>query len=131
MTDFDDIRPYRDDEVHAVLHRVIAEPEFLSAIARFLFSNQSPFLLNLLKPIIRVALQLRTRRVYSVRAFQEIVESYMAKMIRKTTDGLSVSGLRIFCTATCIALRSRWSGWKNRSLPLSTALREALAATWP
>lgn len=93
MTDFDDIRPYRDDEVHEVLNRVIAEPEFLSAIAHFLFSTQSPFLLKLLRPVIRLALQLRTRRVYSVRAFQEIVESYMAKMIHKTTDGLSVSGL--------------------------------------
>jgi len=37
MTNFDDIRPYHDDEVEAVINRVVNDKEFRLAIARLQF----------------------------------------------------------------------------------------------
>lgn len=93
MTDFDDIRPYRDDEVSAVLARVLADDEFIAAITRFRFPGMPSILFGLLKPIVRLGLKIKTRNVCHVRAFQEIVEAYMAHMIKSTTTALTVSGL--------------------------------------
>ena len=36
MSEFESIRPYRDDEVQAVLQRLTADRGFLSVLARFL-----------------------------------------------------------------------------------------------
>ena len=35
MVDFESIRPYRDDEVAAVLDRLLADPAFLQTLLRF------------------------------------------------------------------------------------------------
>lgn len=43
-TRFDDIRPYRDDEVRAVLHQVLADDELYSALTGFLLGNQPQWL---------------------------------------------------------------------------------------
>ena len=94
IQDFDDIRPYRDDEVRAVLRRVIDDPECLSAIVNFQFGGWPPVLQQrLLAPALRWLLRAGTCRVASVRAFQQVVERYMARMIKTTTTGLTVSGL--------------------------------------
>ncbi len=93
MIDFDDIRPYRDDEVSDVLARVLADDEFLSAIIRFRFSVCPTWCMPVVKPLLRAILKMKTRHVKTVRNFQEIVESYMAHMIGSTTTGLTVSGL--------------------------------------
>lgn len=92
--DFDDIRPYRDDEVQSVLRRVIADPECLSAIVNFRFA-QWPMAVRqyVLQPVLGWLLRLGARRITSVRAFQQLVERYMAHMIKTTTEGLTVSGL--------------------------------------
>lgn len=97
MTDtdsrFDDIRPYRDDEVPAVLARVLADPELLGALARFRFPSLPVWAIRWLKPLVRCLLQYKTRSVRDVRSFQAVVESYMQHMINSTTTSLTVSGL--------------------------------------
>lgn len=90
---FDDIRPYRDDEVPAVLARVVADPELLGALARFRFPSLPVWLLDLLKPLVRLVLQRKTRSVHDVRSFQAVIENYMQQMINSTTTALTVSGL--------------------------------------
>lgn len=37
MTDFDDIRPYHDDEVRPVLDRILNDPELADAVAKLKF----------------------------------------------------------------------------------------------
>lgn len=92
-TRFDDIRPYRDDEVRTVLHQVLADDELYSALTGFLLGNQPEWLKKLARPLIRWKLKHDTRRINSVRDFQMLVECYMQRMIESTTSRLSVSGL--------------------------------------
>jgi 1-acyl-sn-glycerol-3-phosphate acyltransferase len=90
---FDDIRPYRDDEVRGVLDRVIGDAEFVRALTRFRFPWAPAWLLILISPLIRVLVRCQTRAVQDVAGFQEVIESYMRHMIEKTTTEFSVSGL--------------------------------------
>ncbi len=92
-TRFDDIRPYRDSEVPAVLARVLADPELLGALARFRFPALPGWALAGLKPVVAWLLRRQTRSVVDVKSFQAVVEHYMKQMIDSTTTALTVSGL--------------------------------------
>jgi hypothetical protein len=97
MNQFDDIRPYRDIEVPAVLSRLIADNEFID----LLLSRRIPLLMKLapwlLKPIARPLLKRNLRRltadVQTVSDFQDHVKVGLQKSLDKTTDGYSFGGL--------------------------------------
>ncbi len=94
MTDpFADIRPYRDDEVAAVLARLLDDREFLDAIATFRLGALAGVLPALWRPLVRFALRREVRGVNDVASMQEVIESYMDRMIEQSTRGFSVSGL--------------------------------------
>ncbi|WP_444888193.1 1-acyl-sn-glycerol-3-phosphate acyltransferase [Microbulbifer sp. JMSA008] len=89
---FEDMRPYRDDEVRAVLDRLIADPEMSHAVAHFLI----PKLARLEGPLawlVRQFLRFEFRKVHDVRGVQAIVEKYIDKVVSRTTSGLTISGL--------------------------------------
>ncbi|HQQ63965.1 MAG TPA: 1-acyl-sn-glycerol-3-phosphate acyltransferase [Pseudomonadales bacterium] len=90
---FEDIRPYHDDEARPVLDRVLADQEFLSAIARFRFPSLPAWLMPCLKPLVRFALSRETRDVRDVKSFQAVVAKYMRHMISSTTTAFTQSGL--------------------------------------
>ena len=94
---FDDIRPYRDEEVPTVLARILADAEFIDALVRFRFPSFPAALLKIFRPVlnglVRWQLKKQTRDVYDVKSFQAIVEAYMQRMITSTSTGLTVSGL--------------------------------------
>ncbi|HSC76390.1 MAG TPA: 1-acyl-sn-glycerol-3-phosphate acyltransferase [Pseudomonadales bacterium] len=90
---FDDIRPYRDEEVPAVLARVLADKEFLAALVRFQFPSLPSALLKIFNPFASWQLKKQTRAVHDVKSFQAIIETYMQRMIASTSTGLTVSGL--------------------------------------
>ena len=92
-TEFDDIRPYHDDEVHPTLDRILADPELIDAVARLKFPRLNSWAGGLLRPLVKRALVKQLAGVNSVRGFQDVVEKYMARMIRNTTSALTVSGL--------------------------------------
>ncbi len=92
-TEFDDIRPYHDDEVRPTLDRILADPELIDAVTRLKFPRLNPWAGGLLRPLVKRALVKQLAGVNSVRGFQEVVEKYMARMIHSTTSGLTVSGL--------------------------------------
>ena len=94
MTDpFADIRPYRDDEVAAVLARLLNNPEFLSAMASLRLGRLASIAPSLVRPLVRFMLALEVRDVADVRGMQVIIERYMERMIERATGGFSVSGL--------------------------------------
>lgn len=93
VSPFDDIRPYRDEEVSAVLARVLNSPELITALLRFRFPALPAWALNIFKPVLRWQLQRQTRGVQDVKGFQAIIEAYMQRMINSTTTALTVSGL--------------------------------------
>ncbi len=90
---FADIRPYRDDEIPAVLSRLLGEPEFLQAIARLRLGRLAGLLPALVQPVARCLLRRELRGVNDVAAVQGIIKRYMDRMIDASTAGFSVSGL--------------------------------------
>jgi hypothetical protein len=93
MSDFDDIRPYNDDEVRPTLLRLLNNSEFIDAIVRIKYPSVSRLMAPLVRSLARVALQKEIRNLDSVESFQAKMEGYMAKNLRDTTHRLSVSGL--------------------------------------
>ena len=94
MNLFDDIRPYRDIEVPAVLSRLIADNEFID----LLLSRRIPRLMKLapwlLKPIARPLLKRSLRKltadVQTVADFQDHVKVGLQNSLDKTTDGYAL-----------------------------------------
>jgi 1-acyl-sn-glycerol-3-phosphate acyltransferase len=94
LTDpFADIRPYHDDEVGAVLSRLLADPEFLDAIASFRLGRIAALAPGLARPVVRYGLSRQLRSVRTVQDVQLVIKGYVEKMIADTTTGFSVSGL--------------------------------------
>jgi len=97
MNEFDDIRPYWDSEVPAVLARLIADPEFID----LLLSRRAPTMMRLLpwlfKPIARSLLRRSLRKltadVNTVEDFQRHMKVGLQNVLDKTTDGYSFGGL--------------------------------------
>ena len=93
MTEFDDIRPYRDDEVRPTLNRLLADQEFIDAVVRLKFPKMRAWLGWLLKPLVRSKLTQQLSGIQDVQGFQSVVEKYMAEMMETCVKDLTVSGL--------------------------------------
>ncbi len=93
MSEFDDIRPYNDDEVKPTLERLLNDVEFLDTVA----SLKLPGWLKSIRPLVRPLVKRRLRRevsgVNSIFAFQQRIEYYMGQMLEKTITHLTISGL--------------------------------------
>ncbi len=93
MNEFDDIRPYNDGEVPAVIARLIADPEFID----LLLSRKAPVLSKLcpwlLRPFARRELRKRTSDMHTVNDLQLYISVALAKVLDETTDGYSFGGL--------------------------------------
>ena len=93
MDQFDSIRPYNDDEVAAVLQRLLADTDFLSMITQYRFPTASRYIDWLLRPITAWKLRKEIRKVHSVAALQQRIEAYVEHSISQVTDGISFSGI--------------------------------------
>lgn len=93
MNEFDDIRPYRDDEVRPTITRMLADPELADAVTRLKFPKLHRGLGWLLKPLVRMKLGQQLAGIDDVKGFQQVVEKYMAGMIGTRVKELTVSGL--------------------------------------
>lgn len=93
MDQFQDIRPYHDDEVRPVIDTLLSNSEFVSSIASFAL----PKLYRWLPPVARA---LTSRKlagqlagVDTVKSMQSVIAAYMDQMIEKTTSKLTHSGI--------------------------------------
>jgi len=93
MTEFDDIRPYHDDEVRPTLDRILADPELSDAVARLKFPKLNAWLGWLLKPLVKSKLTQELAGVNDVRGFQDVVAKYMGSTLDATTKSVTTSGL--------------------------------------
>lgn len=93
MTEFDDIRPYNDDEVRSTLDRILADAEFVDVITRLKFPRLSRFLGGLLRPLVKRVMVRQVLGVDTIVAFQHIVEKYLEASLAKTTTAITCSGL--------------------------------------
>ncbi|MFT6791892.1 MAG: 1-acyl-sn-glycerol-3-phosphate acyltransferase [Cellvibrionaceae bacterium] len=92
MTQFDDIRPYCDDEVRPTVERLLGDDEFIDIIIRFLCPKLPRYLSGFCRPIIRYFLDRKLRNVQTVNDLQRYIESYIRRMLNETTLGLTISG---------------------------------------
>ena len=93
MDKFKDIRPYLDDEIRPVLDSLLNDREFILSVARFYYPRITrlvPFLVCLLA---KNRLQSQVKGVNSVATMQDVIATYMDKMIEDTTTELTHSGL--------------------------------------
>lgn len=93
MTNFDDIRPYRDEEVRPTLDRLVSDNEFVGAVTRLRFPTAHRFFGWLLEPLVRSKLSSQLGGINDIRGFQSVVEQYMTSMMEKRVGKLTVSGL--------------------------------------
>jgi len=100
MPEFDDIRPYLDEEVPAVVSRLARDPVLIRAAASF----AAPTLSRWIGPVIQAWIGFRLRRllapVATVTDFQRLLARAFAWMIQATTDGFTVSGVEHIDPAT-------------------------------
>jgi len=90
---FAEIRPYRDDELTAVVQRLLHSREFLDVIARWRFGALARLLPWLLRPVVRGFLAWEMRNVTDVRSMQMVIKAYMDRMIGRSSSGFTSSGL--------------------------------------
>jgi 1-acyl-sn-glycerol-3-phosphate acyltransferase len=90
--EFDDIRPYRDEEMHAVIARLLDNRGFLDALVGFRFPRAGRLVPAAMRWLVARYLAQRTGRMDTVDAFQSSLESLFDHMIEATTDGFGWSG---------------------------------------
>lgn len=90
---FADIRPYNDSEVRSVIDRLLGHPQLLSMLARLRAPRLARLFGRALHPIVRSALRRQLGSVETVRDFQSRIETYVRRMVERSTDGFKVSGL--------------------------------------
>ena len=89
---FDSLRPYRDDEVVAVLDRLAHDREFLNLIGRY----RLPWLMRhmpcMARFLTRIGLQKRMQGTVTIADFQQHIADYMNDMIAKTVTCFETEG---------------------------------------
>jgi hypothetical protein len=96
MGEFDAIRPYDDDEVPAVLARLLGDPALLDILTQFRFPRAAGTLGWALKPLIAHRLRREFTGVSNVATLQDKVEHYVDKTIDRATDGVTYTGVEQF-----------------------------------
>ena len=93
MSQFDDIRPYNDNEVRPTINRLLNDPEFIATLCQLKFPKAPRWLRDTMNPLVRRYLFRQTAKMANVYDLQVVVEQYVKRMINSTIDELTVSGL--------------------------------------
>ena len=93
MEKFKSIRPYQDSEIRPVVDQLIRDPEFLESIANFYFPKLTRLFPGLIKMAASHKLKRQVRGVTDVKSMQDVIATYMDKMILDTTTNLTHSGM--------------------------------------
>ncbi len=91
--DFDDIRPYNDDEFAAIFARLIAAREFVDTLGSMKFPRLYRVLPWLLRPLIRKTMARAFAGVASVGDFQALMDKQLRKLLARDNSQLTVRGL--------------------------------------
>lgn len=93
MTDISDIEPYSDQDVPQVINRLIEDDEFIKAIGQLKFKGWFTPLSLILRPRIRSFLRAKAKAIQTIQDFQLAVAPQLAKVLSRTTETFTVSGL--------------------------------------
>jgi hypothetical protein len=90
---FDDIRPYRDDEVAAVIQKLICDHGLLSSICSFKMPLSYKLMPKVCRTLVKWTLKLRSSKFHNIEEIQSEVAKYLHHLIKKSTDGFTFHGL--------------------------------------
>ncbi len=93
MKSYDEIRPYRDDEVAGVLQKLVSNRELQAALARYTLPRLYQFLPGLSCILVHWQLHKHLASMTTVANFQSEMVRYFKRMLKTSTRGLSHSGL--------------------------------------
>ncbi len=93
MVEFDAIRPYSDDEVPSVLHRLTRDEELLGMLASHHFPRLHRWLPGLVRRLVGAGLRREARDIDSVDNLQHRMEPYLDRLIESSVAAVSYSGL--------------------------------------
>lgn len=93
MDQFQDIRPYHDDEVRPVIDTLLNNPQFISSIASFAVPKLYRWLPLVARFLTQRKLTVQLKGVNTVKSMQGVIASYMDQMIEKTTSKVTHSGI--------------------------------------
>ena len=93
MHEFDDIRPYRDDEVNWVVHGLLEDLELSRALGRFHFPRAYRWFPGPVARLVQSKLKQQLRQASKIHDVQVVIEQYLDKLIETTTNGLIQNGL--------------------------------------
>lgn len=93
MTDFDDIRPYRDHEVRNVIEKLLSEPDLVHTMLHHKFPSISPWAERPLSLLVKWLIKRELRYVNTIHDFQTLLAKYLSANVKKTTTGFTSSGL--------------------------------------
>lgn len=86
---FDDIRPCRDDEVHAELEKIRNDESLIRGIVRLRYPVLSKWCSPVLRMLVRRSVSKAVDSIGSIHDFQMQIAEYMRSMMRTTTDGVT------------------------------------------
>ncbi len=92
MSEFEDIRPYHDDEVSDALSRLVVDPELIGFLAGWLAPRLNRMLPGLVSRGISWYLRRAVRGVEDIAGFQDIVSGYARKLVREGTTEFTYEG---------------------------------------
>lgn len=92
--DFEDIRPYTDEEMRPVLRRIRKNDWLVSGIRNVMFPRCPSFLESLVEHIVKIDLWNRLRKIKTIDQFQVkiIIGQVMEYIVRKTMAKVTTSG---------------------------------------
>ena len=93
MNNFEDIRPYRDDEVKNVVNKLHKVDELIVGVAKYSFPKLYNFSPIITKAILRFFLKKKSKSIDKISDFQDIISLEFSKILKKTCGEVSISGL--------------------------------------
>jgi len=93
MNEFDDIRPYYDSEVVAVLSKLSSSSEFIDTLLSIKYPRLGRWIPWLVRPVISYSLHSAFARMKTVSDLHDVMRISFGKLLTETGSTLTVSGL--------------------------------------
>jgi len=93
MNEFDDIRPYRDDEVPCVLARLSSNKEFIDTLLSIKYPRIFRWAPWLMRPIVSRALHRAFSKMQTVKDLHHAMRANLGDLLLKVGTTITVSGL--------------------------------------
>lgn len=138
MSDFEDIRPYHDDEIPAKIEQLLSDSIFMAKVCAFKF----PLLYRMCPPLVsgltRTVIRRVAKDIHGIQDLHDLLSSYVERVVDTTTSGFTYTGianlprnkpLLLISNHRDIALDSifvNYAAWLNKFPPIQIAIGDNL-----